>query len=147
MRRLTTFLIAGEGLQRPRGAQAEIKQDGSKAREQPATWNRSGSNELLDPCYGNLRSCGLTLVCWTVCLLWAPREATVWLLHSTIHCLQRNNHKSSRRAIPLLRLRPRSCHLVEVNTPLLNLVAAPSLAVTRLSSLRYVCVPGCITSP
>jgi len=29
-----------------------------------------------------------------------PREAAVCLLHSTTHCLQRNNHKSSRNSQP-----------------------------------------------
>lgn len=61
----------------------------------------SRSNELLDPCYGNLRRHRPTLVRRTLCRLWAPREAAVCLLHSTTHCLQRNNHKSSRNAQPL----------------------------------------------
>lgn len=85
----------------------------------------SRSNELLDPCYGNLRSSDQTLVRWTQCRLWAPREKkwSAYYIPPPTACSVTiiNLHATPN---PLLRLRIQSCHLVEVNTLLLNLVAA-----------------------
>lgn len=79
-----SYEVGGLGTSRDK-SEGEIKQEdeGRIVDEvaEPAAWNRSESNELLEPCYENLRSSKLTLVvCRTVCRLWAPREATNGLL-------------------------------------------------------------------
>lgn len=89
--------------ERARRVRAERKErwDAIKQARTRSMKRVSRSNELLDPCYGNLRRHRPTLVHRTLCRLWTPRQAAVCLLHSTTHCLQRNNHKSSRNAQPL----------------------------------------------
>lgn len=88
-----------------------------------------------------------TLVRWTQCRLWAPREKqrSAYYIPPPTACSVTiiNLHATPN---PLLRLRIQSCHLVEVNTLLLNLVAAVnwlSLAFARWYALlnsRVECI-------
>jgi len=99
----------------------------------------SRSNELLDPCYGNLRRHRLTLVRRTLCRLWAPgKQRSAYYIPPLTACSVTiiNLHATPN---PLLRLCIQSCHLVEINTLFLNLVAVAnwlSLAFARYAPLN-----------
>lgn len=105
----------------------------------------SRSNELLDPCYGNLPGTVQPLFAG-LCVASGPQEKQRSLpitFHHPTACSVTiiNLHATPN---PLLRLRTQSCHLVGVNTLLLNLVAAAnwlSLALAR----RYA--PQCVMLP
>jgi len=105
----------------------------------------SRSNELLDPCYGNLPGTVQPLFAG-LCVASGPREKQrslpITFHHSSAYSVTIINLHVTPN--PLLRLHTQSCHLVEVNTLLLNLVATANWLSHALAR-RYA--PECAMLP